>query len=69
MSTSELIGSSPKFKAVLEDVTSVAAVDCAVLIRGETGTGKEIIAGRFTTAVRGGSTDLSRSIARRFRRR
>jgi formate hydrogenlyase transcriptional activator len=40
----ELIGSSPQFKAVLEDVSSVAAVDCAVLIRGETGTGKEIIA-------------------------
>jgi len=44
MSTDELIGSSPKFKAVLEDVSSVAAVDCAVLIRGETGTGKEMIA-------------------------
>ncbi len=44
MSTCELIGSSPQFKAVLEDVRSVAAVDCAVLIRGETGTGKEIIA-------------------------
>jgi formate hydrogenlyase transcriptional activator len=44
MSTCELIGSSPRFKAVLEDVRSVAAVDCAVLIQGETGTGKEIIA-------------------------
>ena len=44
MSTCELIGSSPQFKAVLEDVRSVAAVDCAVLIQGETGTGKEIIA-------------------------
>jgi transcriptional regulator with GAF, ATPase, and Fis domain len=44
MSRFELIGSSPQFKAVLEDVSSVAAVDCAVLIRGETGTGKEIIA-------------------------
>src|SRR5258708_867567 len=44
MSTFELIGSSPQFKAVLEDVSSVAAVDCAVLIRGETGTGKEVIA-------------------------
>ena len=44
MSTFELIGSSPQFKAVLEDVRSVAAVHCAVLIRGETGTGKEVIA-------------------------
>src|SRR5262249_56776266 len=28
----------------LEDVKTVAAVDCVVLIRGETGTGKEVIA-------------------------
>src|SRR5579872_6233559 len=44
MSTSELIGASPKFRAVLEDVRTVAATDCSVLIRGETGTGKEVIA-------------------------
>jgi len=44
MRTSELIGSSPKFRAVLEDVRTIAAVDCAVLIQGETGTGKEVIA-------------------------
>jgi formate hydrogenlyase transcriptional activator len=44
MSSSELLGSSPKFIAVLEDVRTVAAVDCAVLIQGETGTGKEVIA-------------------------
>jgi Sigma-54 interaction domain/Protein kinase domain len=43
-STSELIGSSPKLAAVLEDVKAVAATDCAVLIQGETGTGKELIA-------------------------
>src|SRR5260370_987934 len=44
MSTSELIGSSPKFAAVLEDVRVVAAAICPVLIQGETGTGKELIA-------------------------
>src|SRR5690242_18880531 len=44
MSTSELIGASPKFRAVLEDVRIVAATDCSVVIRGETGTGKEVIA-------------------------
>src|SRR5260370_10137394 len=44
MSISALIGSSPKFRAVLENVGIVAPVDCAVLIRGETGTGKEMIA-------------------------
>src|SRR4029453_10571242 len=44
MSTSELIGSSPKLAAILDDVKAVAATDCAVLIQGETGTGKELIA-------------------------
>jgi formate hydrogenlyase transcriptional activator len=44
MPISNLIGSSSKFRAVLEDVRIVAPVDCAVLIRGETGTGKEMIA-------------------------
>jgi transcriptional regulator with GAF, ATPase, and Fis domain len=44
MSTSEMIGASPKFRAVLEDVRTVAPADCSVLIRGETGTGKEVIA-------------------------
>jgi formate hydrogenlyase transcriptional activator len=41
---SGLIGRSPKFMAVFEEVRSVAPVDCAVLLRGETGTGKEVIA-------------------------
>jgi formate hydrogenlyase transcriptional activator len=40
----EMIGESAKFKAVLEQVNLVAPVDCAVLIQGETGTGKELIA-------------------------
>jgi formate hydrogenlyase transcriptional activator len=40
----EMIGESPKFKAVLEQVNLVAPADCAVLIQGETGTGKELIA-------------------------
>ena len=44
MSTSELIGTAPKFGAVLEHVQTVAAADCTVLIQGETGTGKELIA-------------------------
>jgi len=44
MSTSELIGASPKFRAILEDVRTVAAADCSVVIKGETGTGKEVIA-------------------------
>ncbi len=44
LSTSELIGSSPKLAAVLEDVKAVAVMDCAVLIQGETGTDEELIA-------------------------
>jgi len=40
----DLIGSSPKFRAVLDEINLVAPVDCTVLLRGETGTGKEIIA-------------------------
>src|SRR5215471_10881076 len=40
----DLIGSSPKFRAVLTDVERIAPVDSAVLIQGETGTGKEVIA-------------------------
>ena len=39
-----LIGSSPNFLEVVEQLGIVAPVDCAVLIRGETGTGKEVIA-------------------------
>ena len=40
----ELIGESSGFKAVLQQVRLVAPADCAVLIQGETGTGKELIA-------------------------
>jgi len=44
MTSSNLIGSSPKFRAVLTDVERIAPVDSAVLIQGETGTGKDVIA-------------------------
>ena len=44
MATLDLIGSSPKFRAVLNLMNMVAPVDSAVLIQGETGTGKEVIA-------------------------
>jgi len=39
-----LIGASAKFRALLDDVNLVAPVDSTVLIHGETGTGKELIA-------------------------
>ncbi len=44
MTTLDLIGSSPKFRALMTEVERVAPVDSAVLIQGETGTGKEVIA-------------------------
>ena len=44
MTSLDLIGSSPKFRALLTEVERVAPVDSAVLIQGETGTGKEVIA-------------------------
>jgi len=40
----QLIGSSPALEAVLEQVERVAPADSTVLIQGETGTGKELIA-------------------------
>jgi formate hydrogenlyase transcriptional activator len=39
-----IVGKSPALEAVLEQVQRVASTDSTVLIRGETGTGKELIA-------------------------
>jgi len=40
----QLIGSSPALESALEQVARVAPTDSTVLIQGETGTGKELIA-------------------------
>jgi formate hydrogenlyase transcriptional activator len=40
----QIIGSSPALESVLEQVQQVAPTDSTVLIQGETGTGKELIA-------------------------
>jgi len=40
----EIVGSSPPLRAVLSHVSKVAPMDSTVLITGETGTGKELIA-------------------------
>jgi formate hydrogenlyase transcriptional activator len=40
----QIIGNSPALESVLEEVEQVAPTDSTVLIQGETGTGKELIA-------------------------
>jgi formate hydrogenlyase transcriptional activator len=44
MATFDLVGSSQKLRTVLDQIKMVAPVESAVLIQGETGTGKEVIA-------------------------
>ena len=44
MNFEEIVGESPLLRAVLKQVETVALTDSAVLIQGETGTGKELIA-------------------------
>jgi formate hydrogenlyase transcriptional activator len=50
MANVDLIGSSAKFRALLNSIDMVAPVNSAVLIQGETGTGKEVIARRIHEA-------------------
>jgi formate hydrogenlyase transcriptional activator len=40
----QIVGESPYFRRVLNQIEAVAATDATVLIRGETGTGKELVA-------------------------
>jgi FADH2 O2-dependent halogenase len=40
----EMIGASPAFQQMFEDALNVAPTDATVLLRGETGTGKELLA-------------------------
>lgn len=44
----EIVGSSPALQATLTSISMVAPTDSTVLILGETGTGKELIARAFT---------------------
>jgi len=40
----EIVGDSPEWRQVLEQIETVAPTDATVLITGETGTGKEVVA-------------------------
>jgi formate hydrogenlyase transcriptional activator len=44
MTKGALIGCSPQFQSLLEEINIVAPLDSSVLIQGETGTGKEVVA-------------------------
>src|SRR5437879_13034329 len=56
----QVIGNSPALESVLEQVERVASTDSTVLIQGETGTGKELIA----RAVHNLSSRCGRSFVR-----
>ena len=53
-----ILGQSPKMQALRETIQQVAQLDCNVLIQGETGTGKELVARTIH--------DLSPRSAKRF---
>ena len=64
----EMVGGSPALLAALRQVEQVAATDSTVLILGETGTGKELIArGDPQPRARGATARSSRSTAARSR--
>jgi formate hydrogenlyase transcriptional activator len=67
MPTLDLVGLSAKFRALLDSVDLVARVDSAVLIQGETGTGKEVIAHAIHQVSLGAKTALWHSTVRPFR--
>lgn len=63
-SFSEIVGNSPALSQVLRQVELVAPSDATVLILGETGTGKELIAGAIHQRSRRRDKPLVRVIAR-----
>jgi sigma-54 interacting transcriptional regulator len=68
ISFSEMVGKSAALRRVLQQVETVAPSDSTVLILGETGTGKELIAAQFTSAAGGETNPWSGSIAPLSRR-
>jgi len=64
----EIIGASDGIRRALDGVKQVASTDATVLVTGETGTGKELIARAIITSAGAPSRPWSWSIVRRYRR-
>jgi PAS domain S-box-containing protein len=64
----ELVGDSPALRQVLDQAATVASSEATVLILGETGTGKELIARAVHRMSRRAGVPLSRSTALPFPR-
>ena len=64
----EIVGDSRALKLVLKEVQTVAATDSTVLILGETGSGKELVARALHNRSHRRSEHSSSSIVPRFRR-
>ena len=60
LNVSGIVGESPAFRAVIELVNQVGPTDAAVLITGETGTGKELLA----RAIHASSPRSERTVVR-----
>jgi len=44
LALAKLVGQAPAFRRVVDQLPAIAASDAAVLLQGETGTGKELVA-------------------------
>ena len=58
----DIIYASPSMSGLMNDIMNVASTDSTVLITGETGTGKDLIARTIHKMSSGSTTPSSRSI-------
>ncbi len=62
----QIVGDSPLLARVRESIAKAAPTNATVLIWGESGVGKELVAGPFTARACAGTARSCRSTARRF---